>query len=109
MATSTNRKVNVTQTVSKKPAAKPVAAESSSTSSGQNEVGACASWHRPHWQVELLQQQSKLQLEVEVMQAFRNDAEFYRTNKQMQDGFIAQLNATRNLLDAVNERISYFL
>lgn len=93
---------------SKKHTAKPVEAESSSSSNMQNAGVVCERWHRPHWQVELLQQQGKLQVDVESMQLYRNTDGFYRQSKHLQDGFIAQLNATRNLLDVVNERISYF-
>lgn len=69
----------------------------------------CFRFHRPTWQVELIQQQAKLQLEVEGMQTFRNGDVFYHTNRQMQEGLDKQLEATRNLLHVVNERISYFI
>lgn len=65
-------------------------------------------WARPHWQVELLEQQIRLRREVTDMQAARNSPEFHNSNDHRKQGLDKQLSATRNLLDVVNERISYF-
>lgn len=66
-------------------------------------------YERPTWQVELIQQAVRLKREVQDMQTFRDSHGFTQQSAHVQRGLDSQLEATRNLLHVVNERISYFI